>query len=169
MRWQRRCCTAGSRSPVVTGSEADDGVAHVLGGFAELPLHPDVAARAAPLARAGVRLVPLTNGATALSERMLAAAGLLPLLARRLSRGGRRPVEAASGAVRAMPSPNATSTQVSAMLVAVHPWDAQRGALRGPAHRRGSSAAVGPGRGASTRRTCVASGIDDLADQLLAG
>src|ERR1700709_2719613 len=48
-----------------------DRVAHVLGGFSELPVHADVRPGVHALADAGFRMVTLTNGAKAVAERLL--------------------------------------------------------------------------------------------------
>src|SRR5215211_868151 len=47
-----------------------DAVDQVLAGFAELPAHPDVSPGLHRIHAAGIRLVTLTNGATAISDRM---------------------------------------------------------------------------------------------------
>lgn len=111
----------------------DEAVAHVVGGFAELSLHPDVVPGLNRLAASGVRLVPLTNGSTATSERMFEEAGLLPVLERRLS------VQDA-GAWKPDPRSYAYALDQlgvpasAAALAAVHPWDvhgAQHAGLAG--------------------------------------
>ncbi len=159
---QSRLAVAG-----VTGDRADDAVATVLGGFAELPLHPDVAPGLRRLHEAGVRLVPLTNGGTAMSDRLFDNAGLLPLLERRLS------VEDV-GPWKPHPAPYAhalAETGVdagAAMLVAVHPWDiqgARSAGLRTAWIRRGAE----QWPGCFEEPELVASGLDDLAARLLDG
>jgi 2-haloacid dehalogenase len=105
----------------------------VLSGLAELPAHPDVGPGLRKIHDRGVRLITLTNGATGISERMLADAGVLPLLEHRLS------VEAPQ---RWKPHPDAYryAAQTCGVdparmaLVAVHPWDidgARRAGLAG--------------------------------------
>lgn len=112
------------------GQEA---VEHVLGGFADLDVHPDVADGMHRLSAAGYRLVTLTNGSAAMSEAMFARAGVLDLLSDRLS---------VEDAVRWKPAPEpyryaaqVCGVEPGAMaLVAVHPWDvhgAQRAGLVG--------------------------------------
>ncbi len=117
----------------------DDAVAHVLGGFAELDVHPDVPAGLRALAASGRRLVTLTNGASAMSEPMFDRAGVLDLLEHRLS------VEDA-GRWKPAAEPYRYAADVcgvavsSMVLVAVHPWDvhgAQRAGLRGAWLNRG--------------------------------
>lgn len=95
---------------------------HVLDGFAELPLHPDVAEGMRLLRAAGLRLVTLTNGAAAVSHALLDNGDVSELVERQLS------VEDAG---HWKPHPRAyawaaeqCSTLPGAMLmVAVHPWD----------------------------------------------
>ncbi len=115
------------------GQPAQEAVDTVLAGFAQLPAHPDVAPGLRRIRAAGIRLVTLTNGATAISDRMLADADVLPLLEHRLS------VETPK---RWKPHPDAYryAAEVCGVpparmaLAAVHPWDvdgAQRAGLRG--------------------------------------
>jgi 2-haloacid dehalogenase len=110
---------------LLAGQQLDDSVEtvnSVLSGIADLPTHPDVAPGLRRLHDQGMRIITLTNGATAMSERMLADAGVLPLLEHRLS------VEQPG---RWKPHPDAyryaaevCGVNVSRMaLVAVHPWD----------------------------------------------
>jgi 2-haloacid dehalogenase len=101
---------------------------HLLAGFAELPLHPDVGPGLRRLAQAGPRLVALTNGSTATVDTLLGAAGLDGVLDRVLS---------VEDAPTWKPGPEAYRSAASAcsvepaamMLVAVHPWD-----VHGAAH-----------------------------------
>ena len=67
------------------GVDDADAVDQVLAGFAELPAHPDVSPGLHRIHAASIRLVTLTNAATAISDRMLDQAGVLPLLEHRLS------------------------------------------------------------------------------------
>lgn len=157
----RQRLTAAGRS----GADVDDGVQHVLEGFATLPLHPDVVPGLRRLHEAGVRLVPLTNGATALSDQLFEQAGVLPLFERRLSVedvGPWKPHPAPYGHALAECRVGAGE----AMLVAVHPWDLQG------AHSAGLRTAW-VRRGAGEWPACfdqpdlTAAGINDLATQLL--
>ena len=107
---------------VAQGIEDAGVVDGVLAGFAELPAHPDVGPGLRRIHDQGVRLVTLTNGASAMSERMLSEAGVLPLLEQRLSVEQPR---------RWKPHPDAYRYAATACgvepakmaLVAVHPWD----------------------------------------------
>ncbi|MBA2738853.1 MAG: haloacid dehalogenase type II [Actinomycetota bacterium] len=151
----------------VRGDAVDESVQHVLGGFGSLPLHPDVAPGLRRLHAAGVRLVPLTNGATAMSDALFEQADLLPLFDGRLS------VEDV-GPWKPHPTPYAYALDQcavaasEALMVAVHPWDLQG------AHSAGLSTAWvrrGPGEwpGCFDEPTLVASGVDELAEMVLAG
>lgn len=62
-----------------TGSQPTDletAVGHVVSGFSELDVHPDVPAGVRALRAAGYRLVTMTNGSTAHTDRLLDRAGL---------------------------------------------------------------------------------------------
>jgi 2-haloacid dehalogenase len=110
----------------------DDAVAHIMEGFLQLPVQPDVAEGLAELADLGIRLVTLTNGAAEVGEGLLERAGVLDRFERLLS------VEDA-GVWKPHPDAYAYALEVcdvepgDAMLVAVHPWDtdgATRAGLR---------------------------------------
>jgi 2-haloacid dehalogenase len=108
---------------VSAGLEADKAtIGGVLSGFTELRAHPDVAPGLQQLRDLGVRLVTLANGAAAMSERMFAEAGVLPLLEHRLD------VEA-PGHWKPHPAAYQYAAEVCGVdvdrmaLVAVHPWD----------------------------------------------
>jgi 2-haloacid dehalogenase len=111
----------------------DAQVAHVLSGLADLHVHPDVPPGLRSLAAAGMRLVTLTNGSSALSETMFARAGVLDLFEHRLSvedvgRWKPAPEPYRYAAERCDVDPQRVA------LVAVHPWDvrgAQQAGLRG--------------------------------------
>jgi 2-haloacid dehalogenase len=102
-------------------------------GSARCPPTPTTAPGLRQIHDQGVRLITLTNGATALSDKMLTDAGVLPLLEHRLSveepRRWKPHPEAylyAAGVCRLEPARMA--------LVAVHPWDvdgARRAGLLG--------------------------------------
>jgi 2-haloacid dehalogenase len=119
----------------------DDAVAHVLSGFADLDVHPDVPDGMRALVDSGRRLLTLTNGASAMSEPMFARAGVLDLLEHRLSvedagrwKPAAEPYHYAAAVCEVEPS--------SMVLVAVHPWDvhgAQRAGLVGAWLNRGGT------------------------------
>lgn len=100
----------------------DEAIEHVLAGFAELPVHPDVPAGVRGLRAAGHRLITLSNGAAAVAERLLGAAGLRPefeLLLSVADAGVWKPAPGAyTYAARAC-----AAAPADLLLVAVHPWD----------------------------------------------
>lgn len=109
-------------APHVPAGQLDAAAQHVLDGFPELPLHPDVAPGLRRLADAGVRLATLTNGSAALAARLLDHEGLADLVEARLS---------VDDAGRWKPHPQAYGWALEqlgvpagrAAMVAVHPWD----------------------------------------------
>ena len=109
-----------------------DAVAYVMDGFGELSVHPDVVEAVRALADAGIRLVTLSNGATAVAERLLTAAGIVGSFERLLSvedAGVWKPARQAYHYAVGHCGVAAEAT----MLVAVHPWDidgARRAGLR---------------------------------------
>ena len=112
---------------------SDETINSVLSGFTQLHAHPDVAPGLTRLHDLGLRLVTLTNGAAAMSERMFAEAGVLPLLEHRLDveKPGRWKPHPAAYRYAA----EVCGVEVDRMaLVAVHPWDidgARRAGLQG--------------------------------------
>ncbi len=100
----------------------DEAVATVLAGFAELPVHPDVAAGLPRLAAAGIRMVAMSNGATAVAEQLLTKAGLRGHVEAVLSveEGGAWKPDARAYAFALRRSQVA---QHAATMVACHPWD----------------------------------------------
>jgi 2-haloacid dehalogenase len=119
---------------ISAGRDADEAtIGGVLSGFTELRVHPDVAPGLQRLRDLGLRLVTLTNGAAAMSERMFTEAGVLPLLEHRLD------VEV-PGRWKPHPAAYRYAAEVCGVgvdriaLVAVHPWDidgARRAGLQG--------------------------------------
>jgi 2-haloacid dehalogenase len=108
----------------------DQAVAHVLEGFKALRVHPDVVAGVGALRAAGLRLVTLTNGSTAVAGRLLAEAGVRDAFEMLLS------VDDAPAWKPARESydyaARTCGTPIEAMLlVAVHPWDIDGAARAG--------------------------------------
>ena len=106
----------------------DDAVDHVLAGIPELPAHPDVAPGVRALADADYRLVTLTNGTTAISERLLGDAGLLDSFERLLSVDDAPAWKPSAQAYEYAAQQCEVSPQ-EMVLVATHPWDVD-GAVR---------------------------------------
>ncbi len=102
--------------------DAADAADRVLAVLPDLDLHPDVAQGLHALRDAGMRLVTLTNGASAMSDGAFARAGVSDLFEHRLSVTSPRTWKPAAGAYRH--AVEATGTPADRMaLVAVHPWD----------------------------------------------
>jgi len=111
---------------VLAGSSLDrpieEAVEHVMAGFAELAVHPDVARGIQSLAELGIRQVTLSNGSASIARRLLSEAGLDGAFEAFLS------VEQA-GIWKPAPAAYAYALEacriepMDAMLVAVHPWD----------------------------------------------
>jgi 2-haloacid dehalogenase len=110
--------------------DADEAVAHIMGGFDELEVQSDVPAGLSALAALGPRLVTLSNGEVAVAERLFERAGLSGRFERQLSTedaGIWKPAPAAyayaTGRCRSRPT--------AMMLVAAHPWDINGAHLAG--------------------------------------
>lgn len=100
----------------------EEAVDHVLGGFSQLDVHPDVVPGMAALRSAGLRLVTLSNGATSVAEALLGGAGIRDHVEELLSvedAGAWKP--AARAYAHALTRCGVPAER--AMLVAVHPWD----------------------------------------------
>lgn len=112
--------------------DLDAAIEHVMRGFLELRLHPDVPDGVRALAASGARLITLTNGSPEVAEGLFAAAGIRDHFEQLLS------VEDASvwKPARAAYEYAARTCSVDPadmLLVAVHPWDidgAKRAGLR---------------------------------------
>ncbi|MBC3191509.1 haloacid dehalogenase type II [Pseudonocardia sp. C8] len=101
---------------------ADARARELLEAFLELPVHPDVHDGVAALRAAGLRLVTLSNGATAVAEKLLSDHGLrgqfdavLSVEDAGLWKPARAPYEYALRTCGVAAS--------EAVMVAVHPWD----------------------------------------------
>ncbi len=101
---------------------ADDAVGHILSGFADLRVHPEVAEGVRILRQHGLRLVTLSNGPSDVADRLLATAGIRDEFEHLLSvddADAWKPARAAYAyAARAC---SAGADQM--LLVASHPWD----------------------------------------------
>lgn len=102
--------------------DMEDAVAHVMDGFAGLPLHPDVPEGVAALKATGRRLVTLTNGSTQVAERLLATAGLGEDFERLLSVED-APAWKPAREAYAYAADTCGVDVTDMILVAVHPWD----------------------------------------------
>jgi 2-haloacid dehalogenase len=143
-----------------------DAVEHVLDGFAELRVHPDVPDGVRKLKSAGLRLATLTNGSVATSRRLLERAGLLDCFEALLDVSTPAAWKPARAAYRyATDTLNAAPEET--VLVAVHPWDidgARRAGLRAAWLRRTAPAYPDT----MTAPTCTVRDLRDLAGTLTA-
>lgn len=108
----------------------DAAATHILDGFLELPLHPDIAEGIRALRAAGLRLITLSNGGVPVAEKLLGDAGLRGEVEHVLSvddAGIWKPAKA----LYAYAGEVCGTTMGEMVMVAVHPWD-----LHG-AHRAG--------------------------------
>ena len=106
----------------------DQAVGHVLAGLHELPVHPDVTQGVQELAAAGFRLVTLSNGGTALAEKLLGDAGLRDQFEQLLSVDD-APAWKPSHEAYAYAARECGVPREDMVLVASHPWDVD-GAIR---------------------------------------
>jgi 2-haloacid dehalogenase len=144
--------------------DTDAAVAHVMDGFAQLAVHPDVPDGVRALRRAGLRLVTLSNGSAQVAEQLLGAAGLREEFEAVLSvadAGAWKPAR-----VSYEHAARACGTELGDMLmVAVHPWDLDGAARAGMAtawiDRTGA-----PWPEVFRAPTLTAAGLPDLAGQL---
>ena len=116
--------------PAQPSRPVDDAVAHIMGGFSELVVHPDVGSGVNQLFDAGLRLVTLSNGAAAVAEKLLADADIGHCFEQLLSvedvgvwKPDRRAYDHAARACAVPPE--------EMILVAVHPWDCDGAARAG--------------------------------------
>jgi 2-haloacid dehalogenase len=144
----------------------EDAERHILAGFTELGVHPDVREGVRLLASDGISLVTLSNGSSVIAERLLTKAGILDYFDRLLTvedAGAWKPAPAAYAYA-------ARACEVDAgqmMLVAAHPWD-----IHG-AHRAGMrtgfiSRQLGPYPEYFTAPDVHAPGLAALARQIAA-
>ncbi|GAC1608748.1 MAG: haloacid dehalogenase type II [Mycobacteriales bacterium] len=144
--------------------DPDAAVQHVVSGFTSLQVHPDVRPGISGLARIGLRLVTLTNGATSVAEALLGGADLRDSFELLLS------VEHA-GVWKPAPGSYAYAARrcevvpAEMLLVAVHPWDID-GAARAGLQTAWVNRTAAPYPPYFTAPDRTVTGVDDLARQL---
>lgn len=108
----------------------DDAASHIMSGFAELMVHPDVVPAVHRLGEDGRRLVTLSNGAIPVAERLLSDAGVRDRFEQVLSvedSGAWKPArQAYEYAAR-----SCVLELAEMLMVAVHPWDIDGAARAG--------------------------------------
>ncbi|WP_380171170.1 haloacid dehalogenase type II [Kineococcus sp. DHX-1] len=144
----------------------EDAVAHVLGAFDEVVLHPDVPAGLHRFRADGVVTVALTNGGLATCEGLLERAGVREDVVHVLSVetvGPWKPHAAAYG--HALDVCSLAPEEV--LFVAVHPWDLDGAAGAGMRTAYLDRAGTGTYPRHATPPSVTARGLDDLAERVL--
>ena len=153
--------------PVSPERDVADAVEHVMAGFMDLPVHPDVRDGVARLATAGHRLVTLSNGSAPIAERLLASAGLRARFERCLSvddAGAWKPDRRAYAYAGEV-----CGVEVGQMmLVAVHPWDLD-GAARAGLRTAWLNRSGAPYPPHFAEPEIMVAALDDLAGRLAGG
>jgi 2-haloacid dehalogenase len=144
--------------------DVDAAVEHVMSGFSQLAVHPDVPDGVRALRRSGRRLVTLTNGATTVAEQLLGAAGILSEFERLLSVED-APAWKPARAAYEYAAATCGSELGDMLLVAVHPWDIDGAARAGMTTARISRTGA-PYPDVFTPPTFTAAALSDLADRL---
>lgn len=103
---------------------------HVLAGFQQLALHPDVAGGVSALQDAGYRLVTLSNGSAQVAEKLFSAGGIRDRFERLLSVEDAPAWKPAPSSYRYAAEACGTAPG-EMLLVAVHPWDLHGAARAG--------------------------------------
>ncbi|OLT10485.1 haloacid dehalogenase, type II [Actinomadura sp. CNU-125] len=120
--------------------DARRAAAHVVSGFTDLDVHPDVPDAVRALRSAGLRPATLTNGSAAVTESLLERAGVRDLFEAPLDVSVPRAWKPAAAAYRhAVDRLGVAPDRI--LLVAVHPWDvdgARRAGLRAAWLNRGA-------------------------------
>lgn len=104
------------------GTDTERAVAHIMGGFAELPVHADVVAGIRALSDAGLRLVTLSNGATTVAQALFNRNDITSCFETLLSVQDAPAWKPAAAAYHHALEACQVKAE-DAMLVAVHPWD----------------------------------------------
>ncbi len=108
----------------------DDAVTHILGGFAALDLHPDVAQGIVALGSTSSRLVTLSNGSAEVARTLLTRAGLIGAFEALLTVEDATAWKPARAAYDYAADACGVDVQ-DMLLIAVHPWDIHGAARAG--------------------------------------
>lgn len=100
----------------------EEAVSHVMQGFSELAVHPDVVEGVRALSDLGIRLVTLSNGSATVADTLLQRAGVRDCFERLLTVEDAGVWKPAARAY-AYALKECGVEPEDAMLVAVHPWD----------------------------------------------
>jgi 2-haloacid dehalogenase len=144
--------------------EVDEAVQHVMEGFMGLSVHADVPEGIAALEGEGLRLVTLTNGSSAVADRLLTGAGLREAFEQLLTVEDAELWKPARSAYEFAAAQCGTSLS-DMVLVAVHPWD-----IHGAATAGMRTAWINRGGHTYPRHFTApdveVTGVDELAEQL---
>lgn len=110
--------------------DLDHAIDHILNGFGDLRVHPDVPVRVRGLKSAGLRLVTLTNASTDFTDRLLPTAGLRANFEHLLSVDDAGTWKPTPGAY-AYAAKKCGVDVDDVLLIAAHPWDINGGARAG--------------------------------------
>ncbi|MEO7745098.1 MAG: haloacid dehalogenase type II [Actinomycetota bacterium] len=152
--------------PVDLDRPLTDATQHVLAGFTELTVHPDVGPGVRALTADGLRLITLSNGAASVAQGLLARADLGDAFEATLSVEDAGVWKPAAGSYR-WAAERCGVEPAAMMLVAVHPWDVDG------AHRAGLQTAWVNRAGAPYPSTFTAPDLEvaslvELAERLRA-
>ena len=95
---------------------------HILAGFSDLRVHPDVPGGIGLLREAGLRLITLSNGSADVASRLLTSAGIRDSFEQLLSVED-APAWKPAAAAYAYAAGACSVPVADMLLVAVHPWD----------------------------------------------
>lgn len=152
------------RSLLPPGADADRATDHVLAAFMELSLHPDVVPGIRALRAAGLRLVTMSNGSSAVAESLFAGTGVRDELEHLLSVEEAGVWKPAAGAYRFVAERCGVDVG-DLVMVAVHPWDLD-GAARTGLRTAWVDRDGRPYPSYATAPTWTVSSIEELADVL---
>jgi 2-haloacid dehalogenase len=144
--------------------DLDAAIEHVMAGFGQLPVHPDVPDGIAALRTSGQRLVTLTNGSTQVSEQLFREAGIRDQFETLLSVEDAGAWKPARGAYE-YAARTCETDPADMLLVAVHPWDID-GAARAGLSTAWIDRTGAPYPASFTPPSLRATGLTDLAAQL---
>lgn len=125
---------AGALHTVLAGHQLhgtlDAAIDHIMDGFSKLWLHPDVTDGVRALRESGPRLITLSNGSTAVADRLLSTAGIRDQFEALLSVDDAEAWKPARAAYDYAAKVCGTSP-ADMLLVTVHPWDIDGAARAG--------------------------------------
>ncbi|MGA8045503.1 MAG: haloacid dehalogenase type II [Dermatophilaceae bacterium] len=103
-------------------SDPEAAAEHIMTGFGQLEVHPDVVPGIRDLAGLGIRLLTLSNGSASVAQGLLTRAGIRSEFEALLSVED-APLWKPAPPAYAYAVETAALTPAECMLVAVHPWD----------------------------------------------